>query len=84
MEPIKCAHDKILVSTHLPTILEKYKLTKFLCFREIVYPRLVRMFYANLGLFNDKVSCYVMYKHLIIDAKLIAKEFEIDASPPKL
>ena len=84
MEPIKCVHNKMLVTTHLPTLLEKYKLTKFLCFKEIVYPRLVRMFYVNLGLANDKVSCYVMHKHMIIDVKLLAKEFQMDAFLPKL
>ena len=84
MELIKCVHDKLLVTTHLLTLLEKYKLTKFLSFRETIYPRLVRMFYANLGSTNDKVSCYVMHKHLIIDVRLLAKEFEMDASLPKL
>ena len=84
MESVKCVHNKILVTTHFPTLLEKYKLTKFLCFREIVYLRLVRMFYENLGLINDKVSCYVMHKHMIIDAELLAKEFKMDASPLKL
>ena len=38
------------------------------------------MFYANLGAYNDKVSCYVMYKHLIIDVDLLGKELEMDAS----
>ena len=41
------------------------------------------MFYANLGAADDKVSCYIMHKHLIIDAKLLAKEFKIHASPPQ-
>ena len=41
------------------------------------------MFYANLGSIDDKVSCYVMHKHIIIDSDILAKEFEIDASPPK-
>ena len=73
----------MLVTIHLPTLLKKYKLTKFLCFREIFYPRLIRMFYANLRLTDDKVSYYVMHKHMIIDVKLLAKEFETNASPPK-
>ena len=42
------------------------------------------MFYANLGSTNDKVSCYVMHKHIIIDSKTLVKEFEMDASSPKL
>ena len=84
VEPIKCVHNKLLVTTHLPKLFAKYKLTKFLCFRDIVYPRLVKMIYANLGLIDDKVSCYVMHKYLIIDVELLAKEFEMDASPPQL
>ena len=42
------------------------------------------MFYANLGSTNDKVSYYIMHKHIIIDCKMLAKEFEIDVCPPKL
>ena len=42
------------------------------------------MFYTNLGSINDKVSCYVIHKHLIIDVELLAKEFEMDASLPEL
>ena len=42
------------------------------------------MFYANLGAADDKVSHYIMHKHLVIDAELLAKEFEMDASPLKL
>ena len=42
------------------------------------------MFYANLGAVNDKLSYYVIYKHLVIDSNVLAKEFEMDASPPKL
>ena len=42
------------------------------------------MFYANLRSANDKVSCYVMHKHLIIDTELLAKEFKMGVFPPKL
>ena len=77
-------HDKLLITTHLPNLLAKYKLSKFLCFRAIVYPRLVKMFYANLGLLDNKISWHVMCKHLIIDAKSLATEFEMNASPSKL
>ena len=84
MELIKCAYDKLLVTTHLLSLLKKYKLTKFLCFWETIYPRLVRMFYVNLGFVDDKVSCYVMHKHVIIDVKLLAKEFEMDVPLLKL
>ena len=38
------------------------------------------MFYANLGVANDKVGFYVMHKHLIIGTKLLANEFEMDTS----
>ena len=84
VEPNKCVYDKILVSTHLPKHFEKYKLTKFLCYKFIVYPRFVKMFYANLGTANDKVNYFVMHKHINIDTNILVKEFEIDASPPKL
>ena len=42
------------------------------------------MFYTNLGSTNDKVNFYVVHKHMIIDYEMLAKEFEIDALPPKL
>ena len=84
VEPLKCVHNKLLVSTHLPFLLEKYKLAKFLCFKANAYSRLVRMYHANLGVADDKLSCYVMHKHLVIDFDVIAKEFKMDASPPKL
>ena len=84
MEPVKCVHDKMLVTTHLPSLSEKYKLPKFLCFVEIVYPRFVRMFYENLGLVYDKVRCFIMHRHMIINVELLVKEFEMDEFPPKL
>ena len=82
VEPLKCVHDKLLVTNHLPLLLEKYKFTKFLCYKSTVYPRLVKMFYANLGVVDDKVSCYVMPKHLIIDFEMLANKFEMDTSLP--
>ena len=42
------------------------------------------MFYANLGSTDNKVSCYVMHKHIIIDFNILAIEFEMDVSPFKL
>ena len=42
------------------------------------------MFYANLGLADDKFICYVMHKHIILDSKMLVKEFGMDASRPKL
>ena len=77
-------HDKILITTYLSQLLDKYKLTKFLCFKSTIYPRLIKIFYANLGLVDDKVSYYVMHKLIIIDFVMLVKEFEIDASSPKL
>ena len=73
VEPVKCLHDKLLASTHLPSLLEKYKLTKFLCFKAIVCLRLVRMFSANLATIDDKLSCYVIHKHMIIEFEIFAK-----------
>ena len=55
-----------------------------MCFKSTIYPRLVKMFYANLGVVNDKVSCYVLHKHIIIYANTLVKEFKMDTSPPKL
>ena len=78
VEPIMCPHDKLLVSTHLPLLLEKYKLTKFLCFKVIVYLKLVRMLNANMATIDDELSCYVMHKHMIIDFDIFAKEFDMD------
>ena len=42
------------------------------------------MFYANLRSTNDKVSCYVIHKHIIIDFEMLTKEYKMYASPPKL
>ena len=42
------------------------------------------MFYANLGSIDEKVSCYVMHKHLLVDSDTLAREFNMDASPPML
>ena len=72
VEPLKYVHDKLLVTTHLPPFLENYKLAKFLCFKSNAYPKLVKMFYANLGVVDDKLSCYVMHKRLIFDFDVLA------------
>ena len=84
VEPLKCIHDKLLVTTHLPPLLKKHKLATFICFNSTAYPRLVKMFYANLRATGDKLSCYVMHKHLVIDSNTLAWEFKMAASPPKL
>ena len=42
------------------------------------------MFGANFVANNDKLSSYVMHKHLIIYFKIFAKEFDIDHNPLKL
>ena len=47
---------------NLYEVLEDYKLTKFVSYNEKCYPKLVRMFYANLGVMLGKLSCYVMNK----------------------
>ena len=85
VELLKCVHDKLLITTHLFPLLAKCKLAKFLCFKSNAYLRLVKMmFYANSGAIDDKLSCYVMHKHLIIDFNTLALEFEMDASPSKV
>ena len=84
VNPIKCLHDKLLTAAHLPKLLEKYRLIKFLCFKANIYPRMVRMFNANLVIINDKLSCYVMHKQLVINFEVFAKEFNICPTSPKL
>ena len=42
------------------------------------------MFKANFVITNDKLSYYIMHKHLIIDSEVFAKEFDMDANLPKL
>ena len=42
------------------------------------------MFNANLATTNDKLLCYVMHKHLVIDFKVFAKKFNMDPNPLKL
>ena len=46
--------------------------------------RLVRMFSTHLATKDDKLSCYVIHKHLVTGSKVLAKEFDIDVTPPKL
>ena len=42
------------------------------------------MFNANLVITDDKLSCYVMHKHMIIDSNIFAKAFDMGPSPLKL
>ena len=84
VEPLKFVRDKTRVTTHLPHLLKKYKLIKFLYSKSNAYLRLVRIFYANLGVVDDKLSCYVMHRHVIIDFDVLAKDSEMDATLPKL
>ena len=42
------------------------------------------MFNANLITFGDALSCYVMYKHLMINSNMFVVKFEMDASLAKL
>ena len=84
VEPIKCLHDKLLVSTHFPPLLEEYRLTKLLYYKSIVYPRLVKMFNVNLKAIVDKLSCYVIHKDIFINSNVFTKEFDMNPSPPML
>ena len=59
----------------LTPLLEKCRLTKFLCFKTTICPRLVRMFNANLVVIGgklSKVAMYVMHKHTINDFQIFA------------
>ena len=42
------------------------------------------MFYANLTIVDDKLSCYVMHKYIVIDFECFANEFRMDTSLSKL
>ena len=42
------------------------------------------IFNANLDATNDKLSCYVIHKHLVIDSEIFIKEFDMDPNPQKL
>ena len=42
------------------------------------------MFSVNLVVTNDKLSCHVMQKHMIINLDIFPKEFEMDPSLSKL
>ena len=76
--------NKILETTSLLNLLRKYKLEKFSTFMGSIYLRLVKMFYVNLVATNDKLSCYVMHKYIMIDVKPITIEFNMDVSLTKL
>ena len=55
VEPVKYVDDKLMASTYLPSFLEKYKLTMFLCHKATIYPRLIRMFSTNLIAIDDNL-----------------------------
>ena len=74
VEPMKCLHDKLLASTHLT----------LLYFKAIVYPRHISMFSENLATTENKLSCNVMHKLMIINSEIFPKEFDIDPRPLKL
>ena len=67
---------------NLYEVLEHYKLTKFVSYNEKCYPRLVRMFYANLGVIFGKLSCYVMNKKIVLNMQILAELFEMDVATP--
>ena len=68
--PLKCWDLQVLQFKPLRSlyeILAHYKLVKFVCFDASCYPRLVKLFYANLGVSLGKLSCYVMNKRIVLD-----------------
>ena len=40
------------------------------------------MFYANLGVLVDKLSCYVMNKQIVLDVQKMVELFEMNGIPP--
>ena len=60
--------------------MEYYKLVKFVSFNDVYYPRLVRIWYANLGVMPGKLSTYVMNKQVMLDMNTMVDLFEIDGS----
>ena len=59
-------------------------LTKLLCFKTTIYPRLVKMYSENLRATDNKLSCYVMHKHIVKDSKFFVNEFIMDPTSPML
>ena len=41
------------------------------------------MFYGKLTIANDRLSCYLMQKHLVIDFESFVAKFDINTSLPK-
>ena len=77
-------NDNLFKSTHLPKLPEKYRLDKFLIVKGNTYLRLVKMSYANFIVTDDKVSCYVMHKHVVIDYDVFTNDFGMDSSQQSL
>ena len=42
------------------------------------------MFSVNLAIVDDRLSCYIMQKHIVINSEIFTKEFDVDLSLPKL
>ena len=85
--PLKCWDLQVLQSeplTNLFEILEHFKLVKFVCFSDNCYPRLVRMFYANLGVVPGTLSGYVMNKRIVLNIATMTELFDMDGAPPKI
>ena len=77
---LKFLQTKALQSVY--EILEHYKLVNFVTHNSVCYPRLVKMWYANLGVMTGKLSAYVMGKKLVLDVKTLAELFEMDGLAP--
>ena len=85
--PFKCWNLQVLKSEplrNLYEILEHYKLVKFVCFNASYYPRLVRMFYANLRVLLGKLFRYVMNKRIVLDIATMVELFDMNSIPPKI
>ena len=49
-----------------------------------MYPNLVKKFYAHFIIEKDFVSSIVYRTIVMVNPEILAKEFVMDASPPKL
>ena len=85
LSSLKCQDLQFLQSRPLRSLhetLEHYKLVKFVCYNESCHPRLVKMFFSNLGVFPGKLSCYVLNKRIVLDVQTLADLFDMDSTPP--
>ena len=53
-------------------------------FKVNTYLELVKMLYTNLIASNDTLSCFVMYRHVVLNSNVLVAKLDMDVSLTKL